>query len=115
MEMHHDMKKDAPSGTSMKVAEMMAECRENIPKDRTEKITVEGSRGGRYQNIPIHSIRLPGYVAHLKTIFGAAGETLTLSHDSIHRESFMPGVLMSCRKVMDLKELVYGLEYFLKG
>lgn len=113
IELHHGMKKDAPSGTALKTAEMIAKHRREIPADPTEKLLVEGARGGFYQDIPIHSVRMPGFMAHERVIFGLPGETLTLSQDSLHRACFMPGVVLACRKVMDLSSLVYGLESLL--
>lgn len=113
IEKHHAQKKDAPSGTAIKAAEMIAKSRVSIPKDPTETETVVGSRGAEHQNIHIHALRLPGLVAHLEVIFGSAGETLTLSHDTSHRECFMPGVILACQKAMQLQQLVYGLENIL--
>jgi len=113
IELHHDNKKDAPSGTAIKLADMISENRREIPVDKTEKETLTGARGGVKNNIHIHSIRLPGLVAHEEIIFGGHCETLTLRHDSIHREGFMPGVILACKKVMTQHELVYGLEHFL--
>ena len=75
-----------------------------------EKELVAGARGGNYRNIPIHSIRLPGFVASQEVIFGGLGQTLKLRHDSISRDSFMPGVLIAIRKVQEITGLVYGLE-----
>ena len=110
IELHHDKKRDAPSGTAIKTAEMinasrkvegaMPDCKESIP----------GARGANYENIAIHSIRLPGFLAHQQVIFGGTGESLTIKHDSISRSCFMPGVILACHKVMTLKNLVYGLE-----
>jgi len=113
IEMHHNKKADSPSGTSMRTAEMLAEQRQ-IPNDpQTKRENVPGARGATYQSVPIHSIRLPGVMAHEQVIFGAIGETLTLSHNSIDRECFMPGVCLAVRKVMELNQLVYGLEEIL--
>lgn len=113
IELHHDAKKDAPSGTALKTAEMIAENRREIPKDKTEQEILPGSRGGIKNDIHIHSVRLPGFVAHEEVIFGGNNETLTLRHDSIHRSAFMPGVILACKKVMELDSLVYGLEKLL--
>lgn len=91
IELHHDQKKDRPSGTAIRtVAQMEMD-----------------------EEIPIHSVRLPGLVAHQEVIFGGTGETLTLRHDSLSRESFMPGVLLACKGVVGLKQMVYGLEHLL--
>ena len=111
IELHHDQKIDAPSGTALKTAEVLAEVRgkmhQGLPTEY-EKIT--GARGGNYEGVRIHSVRLPGYVAHQEVIFGGSGQTLTIRHDSISRDSFMPGLLMSVRAVININELVYGLE-----
>ena len=78
-----------------------------------EKEILPGARGAEAQDIRIHSVRLPGLVAHQEVIFGGQSQTLKIRHDSINRDSFMPGVCLACKKVMHLKELVYGLEYLL--
>jgi 4-hydroxy-tetrahydrodipicolinate reductase len=111
IELHHEKKVDAPSGTA---AEMIRDARapERLPRP-TEEFKVEGARGGDFDGIRIHSVRLPGFVAHEEVIFGGVGQTLTLRHDSIDRVSFMPGVLMACKRVRSLKALVYGLEHLL--
>ncbi len=121
IEMHHEKKLDAPSGTAAKTAEMIAEGRADaqptaLPADAVEKIA--GARGGRGEgDVPIHSVRLPGFVASQMVIFGGPGQTLTLRHDSLNRESFMPGVLLAIRHVPALAanggDLVYGLENLL--
>jgi len=77
------------------------------------KEIISGARGANAENIRVHSVRLPGLVAHQEVIFGGQSQTLTIRHDSIHRDSFMPGVCLACKKVMDLNELVYGLEHLL--
>jgi 4-hydroxy-tetrahydrodipicolinate reductase len=114
IELHHERKVDAPSGTALKTAEMIRAARapERLPRP-DEAVALPGSRGGDYDGIRIHSIRLPGYVAHEEVIFGGLGQTLTLRHDSIDRVSFMPGVLMACKRVRSLKRLVNGLENLL--
>jgi 4-hydroxy-tetrahydrodipicolinate reductase len=115
IELHHEKKADAPSGTAIKTAEMIRAARapERVARP-TETILVDGSRGGDFDGIRIHSVRLPGYVAHEEVIFGGVGQTLTLRHDSIDRISFMPGVLMACKRVRGLNRLVYGLEHLLE-
>ena len=111
LEFHHDQKADAPSGTAVKTADLIAETYEKINDVvLDEKELVVGARGGNYRNIPIHSIRLPGFVASQEVIFGGLGQTLKLRHDSISRDSFMPGVLIAIRKVQEITGLVYGLE-----
>lgn len=114
IEMHHDGKLDSPSATALRTAEMLAKTR-TVPagSKKVFRETIPGSRGANYQNIPIHAIRLPGLVAQQQIIFGGAGETLTIRHDSIDRECFMPGVCLASKKVFELKELVYGLEHLL--
>lgn len=114
IEMHHDQKLDAPSGTAVKTLELIAQEREAMGQGNPkEHETIAGSRGGDYQGMRVHSVRLPGYVAHQQVIFGGLGQTLTLRHDSINRESFMPGVVMSCKMVMNYEGMVYGLENLL--
>lgn len=111
IELHHDQKLDAPSGTAVKTAELIMESREAFRQghpDEYEKIT--GARGGEFGGMRLHSVRLPGLVAHQEVIFGGLGQTLTIRHDSINRESFMPGVILSVRKVIELKGVTYGLE-----
>ncbi len=111
IEMHHDQKLDAPSGTAYKTAQLIAESRiEHKQGHPDEKETLEGARGASYEGIPIHSVRLPGLVAHQQVLFGGEGQLLTIRHDSFNRQSFMSGVSFSIKKVMDLEELIYGLE-----
>ncbi|MCD6055480.1 MAG: dapB [Gammaproteobacteria bacterium] len=117
IELHHDKKKDAPSGTAIKTAQMISEARKEArlaaPKDPTTLEHYPGSRGGKCDDVPIHSIRLPGFLASQEVIFGSQGETLSLRHNSISRDAFMPGITLACQRVMDLTELVYGLEKLL--
>lgn len=110
IEMHHPGKLDSPSGTAIRTAELISAARQAIQPQNNTRETVKGARGATYQNIPIHAIRLPGLIAHQEIIFGGTGETLKIVHDSIDRQCFMPGVLLACKKVMELKSLVYGLE-----
>ena len=114
IEMHHDGKADSPSGTAMRTAEILAH---SLPKThqaaKATCETVPGARGANYCNIPIHAIRLPGFLAHQEIIFGNLGETLKLRHDVIDRQCFMPGVCLACEKVLTLDSLVYGLEEIL--
>lgn len=111
IEQHHDQKLDAPSGTAIKTAELIAQVRQEFRQGHPEeKETMDGARGAFYQGFPIHSIRLPGLVAHQEVIFGSVGQTLTIRHDSIDRTSFMPGVNLAVKKVMQLDSLVYGLD-----
>ncbi len=112
IEKHHDQKLDAPSGTAIKTAEAILEQRGDFQQGLPiEEEKVECARGGKMPGgLRIHSVRLPGFVAHQEVIFGGAGQTLTIRHDSISRESFMPGVLTAVRAVMRLEGVVYGLE-----
>lgn len=114
IELHHDQKLDAPSGTAIKTAELIRANREFVRQGHPgETETIQGARGGEYSGMRIHSIRLPGLVAHQEVIFGGLGQTLSIRHDSINRESFMPGVVLAVRKVIDLKGVTYGLEKLL--
>ena len=114
IELHHDKKLDAPSGTAIKTAEMIAEQRAGYEGAKGSLEKINGVRGGDFGwGIRIHSVRLPGLVAHQEVIFGGTGETLIIRHDSLSRESFMPGVLFGIRKVMELKKVVYGLDKLL--
>lgn len=114
VELHHNQKADAPSGTAVKTAQLIAAARQVAPPLLVdEKELFEGARGADVHGVRVHSLRLPGLVAHQEVIFGGTGETLTLRHDSLNRESFMPGVCLACRKVLGLKQLYYGLEHVL--
>jgi 4-hydroxy-tetrahydrodipicolinate reductase len=114
IELHHDGKAEAPSGTAIKTAEMIQAARPIAPALKVEpKELAPGARGARAYPVPIHSVRLPGHVAHQEVILGGLGESLRIRHDSISRESFMPGVVFGIKKVVGLKELVYGLEHLL--
>ena len=112
IELHHNQKKDAPSGTAVKTALMMSEVNEDFTAGNCpEKETIEGARGGvSYNNIHIHSVRMPGYIASQEVILGASGQILTLRHDSMNRECYMPGVLLAARYISDKNEFIYGLE-----
>ena len=114
-ELHHNRKADAPSGTCIKTAELMEELGKqfNAP-EVDEHESLDGSRGGqRPSGLRLHSLRLPGLVAHQEVMFGSPGETYTLRHDTIDRAAYMPGVLLCVRKVRQLQALVYGLERLL--
>ncbi|NEP46774.1 MAG: 4-hydroxy-tetrahydrodipicolinate reductase, partial [Okeania sp. SIO2H7] len=112
IELHHNQKADAPSGTAIKTAEMLAELGKTYnPPEVEESEKLAGARGGlTEENIRIHSVRLPGLIAHQEVIFGSPGQIYTLRHDTSDRASFMPGVLLSIRKVLQLTTLIYGLE-----
>ncbi|WP_138417003.1 4-hydroxy-tetrahydrodipicolinate reductase [Aquibacillus sediminis] len=115
IERHHDQKLDAPSGTAVKTAELIQEVRESKKQGHPdEKETIEGARGADHDGMKIHSVRLPGLVAHQEVVFGSSGQNLTIKHDSFHRESFMSGVKLSINQVMKLNLLVYGLENILE-
>jgi 4-hydroxy-tetrahydrodipicolinate reductase len=115
IELHHNQKADAPSGTAIQTAQLLAEMGKtfNSPQvTETEKIT--GARGSLVnEGIRIHSVRLPGLIAHQEVIFGAPGQIYTLRHDTSDRSCYMPGVLLAIRKINQLKSLVYGLEKIL--
>ncbi|MFH0702251.1 MAG: 4-hydroxy-tetrahydrodipicolinate reductase [bacterium] len=115
IELHHNKKKDAPSGTAIKTAQMMSQYQAKFGADNVPEIeTLKGSRGGITESdIHIHSVRLPGFVAHQEVIFGASGQALTIRHDSFDRTSFMPGVILAVRKVMSHAGFIYGLENIL--
>jgi 4-hydroxy-tetrahydrodipicolinate reductase len=111
IEKHHEGKADAPSGTAIATARAMSEAR-GKPFDYPplKKENLPGTRGGQIDGIGVHSVRLPGFLAHQEVILGAAGQTLTISHDAISRESFMPGVVMAIKHVVNIKGLIHGLE-----
>ncbi len=117
IELHHEAKLDAPSGTAMHTAERMAAARAEAGDylaDRTENRVLEGARGGEGPaGIRLHSVRLPGLVAHEEVLFGSPGQALTLRHDSFHRSSFMDGVLLAVRSVAVRPGLTLGIESLL--
>ncbi len=115
IESHHNHKADAPSGTALKTAEMIHEHNPKVNQTPLkEEEGVVGVRGGRHYNIPIHSVRLPGIIADQDVVLGGAGQTLTLKHQTISRDSFMPGILHCIKVTQDYKPgLVYGLEKLL--
>lgn len=114
LEFHHDQKLDAPSGTALKTAEMIRKVREERRQGHPEEEErLQGARGGYVDGFRIHSIRLPGFVAHQEVIFGKEGELLTIRHDSLSRTSFMAGVKLAVERVLTLNRLVYGLEELL--
>jgi len=113
MEFHHPAKLDAPSGTALRTAEMIASAREQAVQPVASQELVAGARGANYKAIPVHAIRLPGVVASQEVLFGGQGETLSIRHDTIHREAFMPGVRLACKKVMQLEQLFVGLDKIL--
>jgi 4-hydroxy-tetrahydrodipicolinate reductase len=116
VEMHHPAKVDAPSGTAARTAELMTEARKNSsmkPMPDATKQSLDGARGSKVGDIPIHSIRAQGLVAHQEVLFGGVGETLTIRHDSLDRAGFMPGVLLGIRSVVKNPGLTHGLDKFM--
>ena len=116
IELHHDAKRDAPSGTAMTTAARIADARARagtgaFGPDPTTEVVLPGARGGEAGGgVRVHSVRLPGLVAHEEVVFGAAGQSLTLRHDSYDRRSFMPGVLLAVRSVAERPGVTIGLE-----
>lgn len=113
IERHHERKADAPSGTALRTADLISTVRDapwNVAEGRS---SLEGARGGERHGVRIHSLRLPGSVAHQEVIFGGTGETLTIRHDSLDRSSFMPGIVLAVRKVSSLRGVTVGLEHLL--
>ncbi len=115
IELHHDQKIDAPSGTAMLTAERMAAASSQWADDPTQKLVVEGARGARSGGgIPIHSVRLRGLVAHQEVLLGTTGQTLSIRHDSYDRSSFMPGVVLAVKQVQSRPGLTVGLDTLLE-
>jgi len=114
IELHHDKKIDSPSGTAIKTAEMISKARgPAAPQPKEELGQPAGARGADLAGIPIHSVRLPGLVAHQEVLFGGLGQTLSIRHDSLNRTSFLPGVILAIKEVMSRQGVVYGLENLL--
>ncbi len=114
-EEHHEAKIDAPSGTALAIAKAIHDAHpEPFQRNTPEKEPLPGTRGGEYEGISIHSGRMPGRMAHHQVTFGAPGQTLTLRHDTINRECYMPGVLLAVRKVRELEGLTVGLDKLLE-
>lgn len=111
IEMHHDQKLDAPSGTAIKTAQMIQQTRTSMEQGHpSEEETIKGARGANMDGMHIHSVRLPGLVAHQQVLLGGDGQLLTLRHDSFDRASFMSGIMLSIEEVVKRNELIYGLE-----
>lgn len=111
IELHHPHKADAPSGTAMRTARLIAEARKGMPPNPDATSTgLDGARGADVDGVPVHSVRLAGLVAHQEVLFGTMGETLTIRHDSIDRTSFVPGVLLAVRKIRERPGLTIGIE-----
>lgn len=115
VELHHDKKTDAPSGTAIKTAEMIDSARKAVRAEVTPPVgsADDPARGDKRGGVHVHSVRLPGLVAHQEVIFGGQGQILTIRHDSIDRTSFMPGVLLAVRRAATIHGLVYGLDKLL--
>jgi 4-hydroxy-tetrahydrodipicolinate reductase len=116
IELHHPNKVDAPSGTAARTAELMAKSRKEAglaPMPDATSTSLDGARGATVGDIPVHSVRLRGLVAHQEVLLGGIGETLTIRHDSIDRVGFMPGVLLGVRQVVTHPGLTFGLENFM--
>ncbi|GGH24212.1 4-hydroxy-tetrahydrodipicolinate reductase [Paenibacillus segetis] len=113
IEYHGDQKLDAPSGTAVKTAELIAENRKELRQGNPqEEELIDGSRGGYYNGFRIHSVRLPGVFAQQEVIFGGFGQTLKIRHDSYERSGYMPGVNLAIKKVLEYKGMIYGFEHF---
>lgn len=114
IEYHHDNKLDAPSGTSLTTAGIIKEVRKQRKQGHPdEKELIEGARGADYDGFRIHSVRLPGFIAHQEVIFGDLGQILTIRHDSMNRESFMPGVILGCKEIVKRNTFIEGLDKLL--
>jgi 4-hydroxy-tetrahydrodipicolinate reductase len=116
IELHHPAKVDAPSGTAARTAELMSAARKAaglgaMPDATTSAL--DGARGAIVGDIPVHSVRARGLVAHQEVLFGGLGETLTIRHDSIDRAGFMPGVILGVRKIVNTPGLTHGLDKFM--
>jgi 4-hydroxy-tetrahydrodipicolinate reductase len=110
VERHHEKKLDAPSGTASETARRIARSRKERPGEVTERESAPGARGGRVEEVAVHSMRLPGSIAHQEVWFGGPGETLVIRHDTVDREVFVPGVLLAVRRIHGFRGLVRGLE-----
>jgi 4-hydroxy-tetrahydrodipicolinate reductase len=114
IELHHPHKADAPSGTAARTAALIAEARKELPPNPDATTAgLPGARGADVDGVPVHSVRLAGLVAHQEVLFGTAGETLTIRHDSMDRTSFVPGVLLAVRRVAEHPGLTVGIESLL--
>ena len=116
IELHHPNKVDAPSGTAARTAELMSKSRKEAglaPMPDATTSSLDGARGATVGDIPVHSVRLRGLVAHQEVLLGGIGETLSIRHDSIDRVGFMPGVLLGVRQVVSHPGLTFGLENFM--
>ncbi|MGY3679302.1 4-hydroxy-tetrahydrodipicolinate reductase [Streptomyces sp. TE33382] len=116
IELHHPNKVDAPSGTAIRTAQLIAAAREKAGRAAQPDATttaLDGARGADVDGVPVHAVRLRGLLAHQEVLLGGEGETLTIRHDSLHHSSFMPGILLGTRRVVTTPGLTFGLEHFL--
>ena len=116
VELHHNRKADAPSGTATRTAQLIAAARTEAglaPQQDPTTHGLPGARGADVDGVPVHSVRLRGLLAHQEVLFGDTGETLTIRHDSLHHSCFMPGILLGVRSVVSAPGLTFGLEHFL--
>ena len=114
IELHHPQKADAPSGTATRTAALIAQARKGMPPNPDATSTgLPGARGADVDGIPVHSVRVTGLVAHQEVLFGTMGETLTIRHDSLDRTSFVPGVLLAVRQIVQRPGLTIGIEALL--
>lgn len=113
VELHHPDKLDAPSGTAVRTASMIAAARDGRPSPDATTSALDGARGALVDAVPVHSVRLRGLIAHQEVLLGGVGETLTIRHDSLDRSSFMPGVVLGVRKIAEHPGLTVGLDAFL--
>ncbi|MEV6577634.1 4-hydroxy-tetrahydrodipicolinate reductase [Streptomyces sp. NPDC051582] len=116
VELHHPHKVDAPSGTATRTAQLIAAARAEAgcaPQPDATATALDGARGANVDGVPVHAIRLRGLLAHQEVLLGGEGETLTIRHDSLHHSSFMPGILLGARRVVQHPGLTFGLENFL--
>ena len=116
VELHHNNKADAPSGTATRTAQLIAAARDAAGLPRQSDPTthgLDGARGADVDGVPVHSVRLRGLLAHQEVLLGDSGETLTIRHDSLHHSCFMPGILLGVRRVVQTPGLTLGLEHFL--
>ena len=114
IEYHHDKKADAPSGTAIKTAELISNSVPEINSiELKEEELIKGARGANKNNIEIHSVRIPGVVANQDVIFGALGQSMTIKHETISRDAFMPGLILAVKAAPNKKGLIYGLEHLL--
>jgi 4-hydroxy-tetrahydrodipicolinate reductase len=113
IELHHDQKIDAPSGTAIRTAQRIAAASKDWGDDPTTKILADGARGGLVDGIPVHALRVRGMVASQEVLLGTTGQTLSVRHDTYDRSSFMPGVLLAVNKVSEIRGLTIGLDALL--